>query len=891
MTGISAGSFRMGDVEGDGQWDEHPVHRVEISHPFYISETEITVEQFRQFRPSYTGFESYAPYATGISWYEAMEFCRWLSKKEGRTYRLPTEAEWEYACRKGAAGLKNMQTGALEWCYDWYGPYPFEHQRDPAGREAGFARVIRGGLPDDKSLIFDHSVEYYSRPSNRASLAPAFDQFLNPADAAAQVPPSAAYDQYSPGLSGLLFDDRAMQKPLLLWRIMSLDSEKLNWFDRDDCTAEWRGYLNAPFSGTIRFDAEASTGIRLIIDGDTIIEGWGLDQARSGEAELKKGIRYPLVIQYLKDPGDDSYMRLYWSWEGSGSKLIAPDALSFNRRDDFDMKEIFEAGLDRKLREPSIGFRIVRADLPDSPGLPRVLPFSMQGVKQEVKFTDMGPDSGVPYFRKRLLLPMPPDNTEAEHTRVAGVDPYFSWHNHNPALTVCPNGDLLFAFFTATYEDEPEVAYGVTRLRRGADEWDWPGRMLDFADVNDVAPLLWNDDGRLWMFFSCLHLDASYPFQWITSEDNGATWSEVRYPDFSNRVGPHTPQPISSAFRDQEGTIYFGLDGLGPTSLLFASGDNGNTWYDTGGRTYARHSVFVPLRDGSIVAYGGKHSDLDGFMPKSITRDGGATWEHSSTPFATLGTNQRPTIIRLASGRLFFASDLQRIDGFQPPGSTDKGSFVALSEDEGKTWKVKKLIGGQQHESEMRRMAMQGNTLGYAIARQSPDGMIHLIATMTDPCLHYEFNEAWILDQGPTDESLIMESKAGSVSGIESYRETWPDGTTRLEYKAGKGDDGRFLLHGKERWFHQDGTLMYEVTYDRGRKTAVESYRDADGQLRWEWDRSGEVAVWRQWWPNGRQKGESRWMEGKCEGKAYTWDPSGKLIGEVVFKEGRILEE
>jgi antitoxin component YwqK of YwqJK toxin-antitoxin module len=84
---------------------------------------------------------------------------------------------------------------------------------------------------------------------------------------------------------------------------------------------------------------------------------------------------------------------------------------------------------------------------------------------------------------------------------------------------------------------------------------------------------------------------------------------------------------------------------------------------------------------------------------------------------------------------------------------------------------------------------------------------------------------------------------------------------------------------------------MYEVTYDRGRKTGVESYRDAGGQLQWEWDRSGEVAIWRQWWPDGTKKAESGWVEGKCEGKAYTWDPDGKLMGEVVFKEGKILEE
>ena len=84
---------------------------------------------------------------------------------------------------------------------------------------------------------------------------------------------------------------------------------------------------------------------------------------------------------------------------------------------------------------------------------------------------------------------------------------------------------------------------------------------------------------------------------------------------------------------------------------------------------------------------------------------------------------------------------------------------------------------------------------------------------------------------------------------------------------------------------------MYEVAYDMGRKTGMESYWDMEGQKRWEWDWSGEVAIWRQWWPNGNKKTESGWVAGKCEGKASAWDPQGKLTGEVKFKEGRILEE
>ena len=209
----------------------------------------------------------------------------------------------------------------------------------------------------------------------------------------------------------------------------------------------------------------------------------------------------------------------------------------------------------------------------------------------------------------------------------------------------------------------------------------------------------------------------------MTSEDNGATWSEVQYPQFTGAVGPHTPQPINSVFRDEGGTIYMASDGLGATSLLFASGDDGKTWYDTGGRSGGRHTSFVRLNNGNLLGMGGKHSNIDGFMPQSISSDKGKSWQTTRTSFPCLGTNQRPSIIRLASGRLFFASDFQRIDGFQPKGIAERGSFVALSDDEGETWHVKKLAQAQEHESDLRRKEMRGTTLGYSVAEQADDGL------------------------------------------------------------------------------------------------------------------------------------------------------------------------
>jgi len=207
---ISAGGFQMGSTNGD--WDEVPVHNVTISEPFYMSTYEVTNAQYEQFDPNHAlvdhrGF-THGPNEAVIfvSWEDANAFCTWLSDQEGLPYRLPTEAEWEYACRAGttteyytgstcdadknqvntigpnpqdlsigndtanAFGLYDMHGNVEEWCMDWYGPYDSNSRTDPLQLNDTSVKVSRGG---------SHSTPvYFLRSANRMGAVPQDNHWL-----------------------------------------------------------------------------------------------------------------------------------------------------------------------------------------------------------------------------------------------------------------------------------------------------------------------------------------------------------------------------------------------------------------------------------------------------------------------------------------------------------------------------------------------------------------------------------------------------------------------------------------------------------------------------------------------------------------------------------------
>jgi len=182
---IPVGRFTMGQVQG--ALDEKP-HRVSLTKAFYLGVYEVTNAQWKCVMGSVpsTWKEADRP-VEQVSSYDAMEFCRKLSElpeeeTAGRVYRLPTEAEWEYACRAGTRtkfsfgddetllseygwfaknsgsrthsvaqkkpngwGLYDMHGNVWEWCSDWYGEYPDDGVNDPKGLSGGSRRVSRGG--------------------------------------------------------------------------------------------------------------------------------------------------------------------------------------------------------------------------------------------------------------------------------------------------------------------------------------------------------------------------------------------------------------------------------------------------------------------------------------------------------------------------------------------------------------------------------------------------------------------------------------------------------------------------------------------------------------------------------------------------------------------------
>lgn len=235
---IQGGCFSMGDIFGDGESDEKPVHEVCVKD-FYMGKHEVTVEEFRKFVNT-TGYRTEAETGGGcfvwtgkrlereparswmspgfvqanrhpvvcVSWNDALAYTEWLSGKTGKRYRLPSEAEWEYAARGGgkkekwpgaaheaelagyawfdrngegtphgvgekkpnSLGLHDMSGNVWEYVQDWYGEnyYAQSIRENPRGPVGGEFRALRGGSFLCPPASLRASERYWERPDFRS---------------------------------------------------------------------------------------------------------------------------------------------------------------------------------------------------------------------------------------------------------------------------------------------------------------------------------------------------------------------------------------------------------------------------------------------------------------------------------------------------------------------------------------------------------------------------------------------------------------------------------------------------------------------------------------------------------------------------------------------------
>jgi formylglycine-generating enzyme required for sulfatase activity len=639
---------RFGEMHKDIDridFDEKPAHTVTIKQPFLIGVTEVTVEQFRQFDPKFKMDDPKSKRAdddaaSGVTWEKAVAFCEWLSKKEGKTYRLPTEAEWEYACRAGTETLFHTGDTLPDGYQKWFGEENLRGVYFPPGpmpREYDWRNV--GGaaakLKQGQIIGLDHP------------------------EAESKV-----------GGAGAL---RVAQKTPNAWGLHDMHGNVAEW------CSDWYG----PYEGGTQTDP--------------------LGRA-DGDCRVFRGGFHSSMIRFLRSANRGSWVT------NSASERI--------------------------------GFRVVLGQLPNGKLLPVAAPpLNAQNVSQVVSAHKAQSENAPFYEGPKPYVRIPDD----------AFGPVFISQNHSPAITECPNGDLLAVWFSTMGETDLTTANAASRLRFGTNEWEPASPFWDAQDVNDHAPKIWWDGNQT--IFHIVEGRQHGDILLRRSTDNGVTWSKA---EVMRARGESAGNPIRTA----KGVLAIPFDFSG----LSISRDNGRTWIETGrdrrGSDDVRpggrgpfiagiHSPIVELADGRLMAYARLSAEepaqkrFELKMPVSYSSDLGETWQWEVSEFPIVSNTQRPAMLRLKEGPIILCSftDEARKPKADRAGLSFKciggeytgiGLYAAVSYDEGKTWPDRRLVAKDG--------VIQADINGYLAMTQTRDGRIQLITSKD----HYVFNLAWV---------------------------------------------------------------------------------------------------------------------------------------------------
>lgn len=702
--------------------DEFPHRKVQISTPFEISKYEITNIHYEQFDAQHRLMRGHFMNISEedneavvyVSWEEAVAFTQWLSGQDsGYDYRLPTEAEWEYVARaRTNTPFGNGISGNI------YTLNPFsESQMDLKNYQFPYPFTWTNGCRRWAGWL----------PENCTGVEDVYPDKNNIKDADLTVGTTGPND----------------------FGVCDMHGGVEEW------VLDWYGPYMA---------------------GDTI-DPLGY---KSGDFKVSRGGSHNNHVQHTR----------------SSNRMASA----------------------RNDKHYMLGFRVIRVPKGQKIDRPKakqpVRPWADQVSKDKY---DWGVDQLKPLFSIASLydripiLPGGAHSGSSKQIRQFGFDPEkkiplrtgpLYTHNHSPTICWSENGDILVSWFSGESEIGPELTLLASRGKRQIDgslSWTEASEFLKAADRNMHGSNLLNNSiaytNQKDPDFT-LHQMASIgvagrwdklALGYRSSSDNGTSWSPVKMILELDHGKNNGATMQGNMFQTDDGKLIFVTDDDGDsksaTGSLVVSADNGVTWERRAHSTNTPDSLRIAGLHAAVAETGDMNGDhkndllafgrdagkyYSGKAPKSISFDGGHTWERMPSVFPSIKSSQRFTLLKLRHSNqeivksdhcpiLFtgFANDSIQAKNAEGEIASISGLYAAVSFDNGLTWpeEYRKVISNS-HGNDSLKIVMapwqrrdilttdHGQKEGYMTVTQTPDGIIYL----TDGKMVYSFNLAWILD-------------------------------------------------------------------------------------------------------------------------------------------------